>query len=197
MCTFNAPTLGLIAALLANSVMAAESTAPRYGFGNQPSAAELAGFVSPLPDGRGLPRGSGNAAAGKTIYTSQCLSCHGASLEGGTGDRLIGGRGSLPGNDPARAPIKTVESYWPYATTLFDYIKRAMPLTAPGSLSNDEVYAVSAYILSQAKILAEERVLDDKTMGGIRMPNRDGFIRDPRPERFPPPKSANSMVSTR
>jgi hypothetical protein len=187
MSTFNA--LACATALLASSVLAAERTVPRYNFGVQPSTAELAAFVSPLPDGRGLPRGSGSSAEGKKVYAAQCLSCHGANLEGGMGDRLIGGRGSLPGNDPARAPIKTVESYWPYATTLFDYVKRAMPLTAPGSLSNDDVYAVSAYILSQAKIIPEERVLDEKTMAGIRLPNRDGFMPDPRPEHFPPPKS--------
>ncbi|MGZ5119251.1 MAG: c-type cytochrome, partial [Burkholderiales bacterium] len=96
----------------------------------------------------------------------------------------------LATRDPAKPPIKTVESYWPYATTLFDYIKRAMPLTTPGSLSNDEVYAVSAFILSQAKITREDAVINESTLWKIQMPNRDGFIPDPRPERFPPPKSA-------
>lgn len=178
--------LGLAAALLAGNVMGAEGATQRYGYGSTPSQEELAKFVSPLPDGRGLPRGSGTVAAGKAIYTAQCAACHGANLEGGQGDRLIGGRGSLPGNDPAKAPIKTVESYWPYATTLYDYINRAMPLATPGSLSSDEVYAVCAYILAQAKILRDDAVLDAATLAAIRMPNRDGFITDPRPERFPP-----------
>jgi S-disulfanyl-L-cysteine oxidoreductase SoxD len=190
MCTFKV-VLACASVLLASTAIAAESAKPRYNFGTKPSAVELAVFVSPLPDGRGMPPGSGTSSAGKTIYDTQCASCHGAKLEGGMGDRLIGGRGSLPGNNPNRAPIKTVESYWPYATTLFDYIKRAMPLTSPGSLRDDEVYAVSAYILSQAKILPEEHVLDSKVMPAIRMPNRDGFIADPRPERFPPPKAAS------
>ena len=100
------------------------------------------------------------------------------------------GRGSLPGNDPSRPPIKTVESYWPHATTLFDYIKRAMPLTTPGSMSNDDVYAVSAYILAQAKIVPDDATLDARTLAAVRMPNRDGFVPDPRPEKFPPPDQA-------
>jgi len=157
-----------------------------YGFGTTPGDAEMQRFVSPLPDGRGLPTGSGSVAQGKTIYAEQCASCHGANLEGGIGDKLIGGRGTLANNTPAKGPVKTVESYWPYATTLFDYIKRAMPLNAPGSLSNDQVYAVCAYILSEAKIVPPESTLDAKTLATVRMPNRDGFIPDPRPEKLPP-----------
>jgi mono/diheme cytochrome c family protein len=159
----------------------------RYGFGSAVSEKELAQFVSPLPDGRGLPPGSGSVQAGKELYVAQCAACHGAKLEGGQGDRLIGGRGSLAGNDPAKGPVKTVESYWPYATTLFDYIKRAMPFTAPGSLSNDQVYALCAYILSQAKIVPESSALDARSLAAVKMPNRDGFVPDARPERFAPP----------
>ena len=120
------------------------------------------------------------------LYQQQCASCHGQHLEGGTGDRLIGGRGSLPNSDATKAPVKTVESYWPYATTLFDYIKRAMPLPAPDSLTNDEVYALVAYILSEAKIISADTVLDAASLAKIKMPNRDGFIGDPRPDKFPP-----------
>ncbi|HYK65586.1 MAG TPA: hypothetical protein VEY94_11620, partial [Patescibacteria group bacterium] len=95
-------------------------------------------------------------------------------------------RGSLVNDDPAKAPVKTVESYWPYATTIFDYVKRAMPFNAPGNLSNDDVYAVTAYILSEAKIVAPDTVLDAKSLPEVKMPNREGFIPDPRPEKFPP-----------
>ena len=178
----------LVAVAAACLALHAWGQQPRtYGFGATPSQAELAQFFSPLPDGRGLPAGSGNVAQGKAIYTQQCAACHGEQLQGGLAERLIGGRGSLVNNDPKKAPIKTVESYWPYATTLFDYTKRAMPLNAPGSLTNDQVYALCAYILSEAKIVPADAVIDAGNLAKVSMPNRDGFIPDPRPERFPPP----------
>jgi mono/diheme cytochrome c family protein len=130
------------------------------------------------------PPGKGSVAEGKAIYMNQCVACHGAKLEGGLGGSLIGGRGTLVNSDPAKKPVKTVESYWPYATTLFDYVKRAMPFMAPGSLSNNEVYAVSAYILSEAKIVGPDTTLDAATLAKVKMPNRDGFIPDRRPEKF-------------
>ena len=178
------------ALVLACASAFAADTSPLYGFGSTPSDAELQRFVSPLPDGRGLPPGSGTVAQGKALYTEQCVACHGANLEGGLGDKLIGGRGTLINTDPSKAPVKTVESYWPYATTLFDYIKRAMPLTAPESLSDDEVYALCAYILSRANVVGANATLDAKSLAAVRMPNRDGFIPDPRPENFPPPAQA-------
>jgi mono/diheme cytochrome c family protein len=177
----------LALALCAASGFALGQDGARYGFGSAATEPELSRFVSPLPDGRGLPAGSGSVSAGQKLYQTQCVACHGANLEGGQGDRLIGGRGSLPGNDPAKPPIKTVESYWPYATTLFDYIKRAMPLASPGSLSNDEVYALCAYILARAKIVPESGTLDARSLAAVRMPNRDGFIPDARPEKFSAP----------
>ena len=157
-----------------------------YGFGQPATPAELGRFFSSLPDGRDLPRGSGTVAQGKALYEAQCVACHGENLQGGLGDRLIGGRGTLVNSDPAKSPVKTVESYWPYATTLFDYIKRAMPLTAPDSLTNDQVYALSAYILSRANIVGADATMDARSLAAVRMPNRDGFIADPRPENFPP-----------
>jgi cytochrome c len=168
---------------------AAAADAPKaaYGFGTTATDAELARFFSPLPDGRGLPPGSGSVLQGKSIYLQQCAVCHGENLQGGIGDRLVGGRGSLVNGDKAKAPVKTVESYWPYATTLFDYIKRAMPLTAPDSLSNDDVYAVTAYILAQAKIVPDDAVMNAQTLPKVQMPNHDGFVPDRRPDRFPPP----------
>ena len=171
--------------LLSTTVWADDSAKP-FGFGTTPTSDELARFFSPLPDGRGLPEGSGSVADGKRVYEEQCQACHGATLEGGVGDRLIGGRGTLINEDAATKPVKTVESYWPYATTLFDYIKRSMPFTAPDSLSNDQVYAVTAYILAEAKIIPADATLDAKSLAEVQMPNRDGFIADPRPDTFPP-----------
>lgn len=159
---------------------------PVYGFGSPASESELGRFVSPLPDGRGLPQGSGSVLEGKSIYQQHCASCHGENLQGGLGDKLIGGRGTLVNDDPKKAPVKTVESYWPYATTLFDYIKRAMPTTAPGSLGDNQVYALTAYILSVAKIVPEDAIMSAETLPKVEMPNRDGFIPDHRPEHFPP-----------
>ncbi len=166
---------------------AAAAPSGPFGFGSTPSQAELARFVSPLADGRGLPPGSGSVAQGKVLYAQQCGMCHGAQLQGGLGDRLIGGRGTLVNADPKKAPIKTVESYWPYATTLFDYIYRSMPLNAPASLSYDQVYALCAYILAEAKIVPEDAVIGADNLAKVVMPNRDGFIPDHRPEKFPAP----------
>ena len=173
--------------LLSGSALAAgNDTGDGFGIGSAATADDLKNFVSPLPDGRGMPAGSGSVAQGKVLYDAQCVACHGEKLQGGLGDKLIGGRGSLINSDAKKGPVKTVESYWPYATTLFDYVKRAMPLYTPGSLSNDEVYAISAYILSEAKIVGADAVLDASTLPKVRMPNRDGFIADHRPERFVP-----------
>jgi cytochrome c len=171
---------------LAGDVLSADAPRTTYGFGTAPTEAELARFFAPLPDGRGLPPGSGSVLEGKSVYQQQCASCHGENLQGGSGDRLIGGRGSLVNDDPKKPPMKTVESYWPYATTLFDYVKRAMPLTAPDSLTNDQVYAVTAYILEQAKIIPQDAIMNAQTLANVRMPNRNGFVPDRRPERFPP-----------
>ena len=176
----------LIAAALASTgastLAAGKSDTTVYGFGADATPKDLAAFVSPLPDGNGLPPGSGSVEQGKAIYQAQCLACHGQNLQGGLGDRLIGGRGSLVNSDPTKAPMKTVESYWPHATTLFDYVKRAMPFHAPGSLKDDDIYAVVAYILSEAKIIKPGDVMDAKTLPKVVMPNRDGFIPDARPE---------------
>jgi mono/diheme cytochrome c family protein len=155
-----------------------------YNFGTEASAADIAMLdIDVMPDGRGLPAGSGNHETGKAVYTTKCMACHGADLAGvkGTGAAaLIGGRGSLASGKPK----KTVESYWPYASTVFDYVKRAMPFNAPGSLSDDEVYAVVAYVLGEAKIFDKAATLDAKTLPMIDMPNKDGFISDPRPDVF-------------
>lgn len=126
-----------------------------------------------LPDGSNLPSGSGSAAQGAAIYAAQCAACHGAQGEGGAGvPALAGGIGSLATD----SPLLTVGSYWPYATTLFDYVRRAMPPQAPRSLSSDELYQVSAYVLFLNGIISENAVLDANTLPQVPMPNRDGFI---------------------
>jgi S-disulfanyl-L-cysteine oxidoreductase SoxD len=156
----------------------------KLDLGTVPSAAELSHYFSYPADGRRLPPGSGTYAQGEKVYQAKCMACHGEKLEGTKlGDRLIGGRGTLVNNTPAKAPIKTVESYWPYATTLFDYVKRAMPFNAPGSLSDDEIYAVVGYILGEANITARNAVIDASTLPAVQMPNRNGFVSpDPRPD---------------
>lgn len=125
-----------------------------------------------MPDGSGLPDGAGTAAAGAAIYGRHCVACHGANGSDGINDALVGGHGSIDGE----SPVKTVGSYWPYATTLFDYIRRAMPYQQPGSLSPDEVYSLTAYILYLNGIVAEAERVDADSLAGIRMPNRDNFV---------------------
>lgn len=156
---------------------------PRWDVGTPVGQQELDRFFAILPDGSGLPQGSGNAAAGKTVYAEKCAMCHGEHLEGieATGaPPLAGGRNSLT----TAKPLKTVESYWPYATTLYDYIWRAMPFDQPGSLTPDEVYALSAYILAQGKIIDAHEVLDAKSLPAVKMPNANGFFRDGGPDRL-------------
>lgn len=131
--------------------------------------------ISIGPDGVGLPSGRGSVRAGAAIFEAQCAICHGAKGEGGKGlaDALVGGRGSLATPNP----VKTVGSFWPYATTLFDYIRRAMPLTTPMSLSNDEVYSVTSYVLWLNGIIKDKNyVLDARKLKSINMPNKNGFI---------------------
>jgi S-disulfanyl-L-cysteine oxidoreductase SoxD len=175
--------VGTMAALIGGTHVSAQSPTARLGLGSALSSEELAKYFSIPSDGRGLPPGSGNAAAGAKVFAESCAACHGDKLQGNSekgigGDRLVGGRGTLA----TKTPVKTVESYWPYATTLFDYVKRAMPFSAPGSLRDDEVYAVVAYILSESKIIGPTETMDAKTLPKVTMPNRDGFIPDARPE---------------
>jgi len=127
--------------------------------------------LSVYPDGRGLPAGQGSASEGRPIYLARCAKCHGTEGEGGPGGTLAG-RGAL--TDPE--PDQTVGNYWPYATTLFDYIRRAMPMDAPATLSNDEIYAVSAYVLYLNRIVPLDAPVNAANLPRIRMPNRDGFI---------------------
>ena len=190
MSTSRATAIALAAALAACAAQrSAEAPQPAYnggklGLGFSATSAELGHYFSYPADGRGLPPGSGSYAQGREVYQAKCIACHGEKLEGTKlGDKLIGGRGTLVNNSPAKSPVKTVESYWPYATTLYDYVKRAMPFNAPGSLSDDEVYAVTAYILGEANIVPKGAVMNATTLPAVQMPNRNGFISpDPRPD---------------
>jgi cytochrome c len=156
-------------------VGALASSAHAYDFGRPAMPDEIQLWdIDVRPDGKGLPDGSGTAAHGKAVYAENCEACHGPNGQGGIKDRLVGGQGTLASNNP----IKTVGSYWPYATTLFDYIRRAMPYQAPGSLSVDDTYAVTAYILSFNEILPADGKLDKDSLPKIKMPNRDDFIPD-------------------
>src|ERR1700741_800212 len=129
--------------------------------------------VSIGPDGVGLPPGSGTPKQGEAVYAAKCVACHGDKGAGAPNDRLVGGQGTLPGDKP---PVKTVGSFWPYATTVFDYVRRAMPYNESKSLTNDEVYAVVAYILNLNGIIADGDTMDAQTLQKVKMPNRDGFV---------------------
>jgi S-disulfanyl-L-cysteine oxidoreductase SoxD len=170
-----AATLAVVALACATS---AQAQSP-YGIGRSATPAEIAGWNIDIDrDGNNLPPGSGMVGHGHEVFDQQCAACHGAKGEGGVGDRLVGGQGTLA----TPKPVRTVGSYWPYAPTLFDYIRRAMPQNAPQSLSNEDVYAVSAYILNLNGLLAADATLDAKTLSAIKMPNRKMFVGDPRPD---------------
>jgi cytochrome c len=129
--------------------------------------------ISIAPDGVGLPAGSGTPTQGAAIYVQKCVTCHGERGAGGPGGALVGG-GLLSGGD--RDPAKLIGNYWPYATTIFDFTRRAMPWAQPKSLTNDEVYALTAYVLALNKIIGENDAMNAETLPRVRMPNRDGFI---------------------
>jgi S-disulfanyl-L-cysteine oxidoreductase SoxD len=164
----------LVTATASLLVLSSSALAEGPGLGRVASPDEIASWdISIGPDGAGLPPGRGTPKQGETVFAEKCVACHGEKGAGKPNDQLVGGRGSLSGE---QAPVKTVGSFWPYATTLFDYIRRAMPLNAPKSLSDDEVYAVSAYILQLNGIIGQADAMDAQTLPQVRMPNRDGFI---------------------
>lgn len=169
-----APALAVLLAACA-AAPPAEPPAPRLGRALVPAEAARAD-TTVFPDGRGLPPGRGSVAEGRALYAARCAACHGADGSGGSGGRLVG-RAPLTASP---WPEKTVGQYWPYATTLFDYLRRAMPIDAPGSLGADEVYALSAWLLHANGIVAADTVLDAATLAAVRMPNREGFERAPR-----------------
>jgi len=169
--------LALSLFLMSTGISTAEE--PRYGFGQPVNEADIKAWdIDIAPDGVGLPRGRGTVQQGATLYAARCAACHGPTGTEGPKDRLVGGQGSLA----TEHPIKTIGSYWPYATTLYDYIFRAMPFTAPQSLTPDEVYNLVAWLLHQNGIISKDAVMDAVTLPAVRMPNREGFVSDPRPD---------------
>jgi S-disulfanyl-L-cysteine oxidoreductase SoxD len=166
------PSTLFVAVALIFLSMAARAETPELG---RPAAPDDIALwdTSIGPDGAGLPSGNGTPRQGEAVYSAECLPCHGERGSGKPNDQLVGGIGTLSGDQPA---VKTVGSFWPYATTLFDYVRRAMPLNAPKSLSDDEVYAAVAYILQLNGIIAESEVMNAQTLPRVQMPNRDGFV---------------------
>ena len=141
--------------------------------GRDATPAQIAGWdISVGPDGAGLPPGRGTAATGVTVYEQKCQACHGEKGAGQPNDRLVGGQGTLA----TKAPVRTIGSYWPYATTVFDYVRRAMPYTQPQSLTDDEVYAVTAFLLNLNGIIGEREEMNAQTLPRVTMPNRANFI---------------------
>src|ERR1700675_2001211 len=167
-----------LSAMLACAVMLAAQS-PKYGVGRPPTEDQIRGLGTAIaPDGTGLPEGSGTAAAGRWIFADHCTKCHGEKAQGDVGPALVGGQGTLN----TAKPLKTVGSYWPYATTVWDYVNRAMPFDQPGLLKPPEVYTVVAYILNLNGIIGNDQVMDAKSLPKVKMPNRDGVVAGPRPD---------------
>lgn len=172
-------TVMVIAASAAGAWAAERQGAGYYGYGAAPTPAQIAGWaIAARPDGQGLPPGRGDVERGATVYADQCAACHGTFGEGeGRYPKLTGG--SLAGDRPE----PTVGTYWPYATTLFDYINRAMPFPSPHVLSADDIYAITAYVLNVNGIVENDFVADRDSLPKVKMPNRDAFLwQDPRPD---------------
>jgi cytochrome c len=163
----------------------------RFGVGRLASDAQVAAWdVDVQPDGKGLPPGSGTVAQGAAVFAAKCAVCHGTAGEGQTGTPAAGQAAApkLVGRDPREGfpfgqdpkLVKTVGNYWPYATTVFDYVRRTMPITAPGSLTDNEVYAVVAFLLAQNEVIERTAVMNSRTLPAVRMPARDKFVPDDR-----------------
>ena len=170
--------LDRFAALALLLAVAPASAADAPQFGKPVTQADIAAWdISIGPDGAGLPPGQGTAVQGEIVFAAKCQACHGEKGAGGPNDRLVGGAGTIA---PDKTPVKTVGSYWPYATTLFDYVRRAMPWDRPKSLTDEEVYAVAAYVLYLNGVIKQDDVLDAQSLPKVKMPNREGFTAFPR-----------------
>jgi hypothetical protein len=178
MCWLERLAIGAVSLIVAVAPASAVMAADESHFCKPVTQADIAAWdISIGPDGAGLPPGKGTVAQGETVYAAKCQACHAEKGAGGPNDRLVGGAGTIA---PDKAPVKTVGSYWPYATTLFDYVRRAMPWDRPKSLTDDEVYAVAAYVLYLNGIIGQDEVLDAQSLPKVKMPNREGFTAFPR-----------------
>jgi cytochrome c len=184
------PLIVPAAFFLAAALAMAQTPPKRLGVGSPATPEQIAALdIDVRPDGAGLPSGSGSARDGAGIYAQKCAACHGATGEGGTADPLVGAE---PGETPPFGPDYerwrdgrpdvpfTIGNYWPYATTVFDYVRRAMPASAPGSLTADETYALTAWLLARNGIIADAEVMNAGTLPRVRMPARARFVRDNR-----------------
>ncbi len=152
-----------------------------YGFGRAATPAAIAAWdIDVDAQGRGLPRGQGSVAEGARLYAEKCAACHGERGQGKPADALVGG--NVPLGEQKSTPLKTVGNFWPYATTLFDFIRRAMPYNAPQSLPPDEVYALTAWVLHANGVMPADAVLDAPRLSALKMPNQAGFVSDARPD---------------
>ncbi len=169
----------ILALLVATGATPVAAQLPTYGVGRPPTPEEVRAWELTIPpDGQGLPPGKGTAALGRAVFAARCAACHGETGEDPNYSRLVGGQGTLATDEP----IQTVGSFWQYATTLWSYIRRAQPFDNPGSLTPDQVYAVTAYLLHRNGIIGAQDVMDGTTLPRVKMPNRDGFVPDPRPD---------------
>jgi mono/diheme cytochrome c family protein len=167
------PKRAIFAASLWLAMMAGASWAETPNLGKPIDEAAIAPWdISILPDGTGLPKGSGTPAQGAPIFAEKCAACHGDNGKGGEAAALVSDR-ELAGISAAQ---KTIRNFWPYSTTIFDFIRRAMPAQMPHSLTDDEVYALTAYILAENKLIGANDTMDAQSLPKVKMPNRDNFI---------------------
>jgi cytochrome c len=167
------PKRAIFTASLLLAIMTGATLAETPNLGQPIDEAAIANWdISILPDGTGLPKGSGTPAQGAKIYAEKCVACHGDNGKGGAAAALVSDR-ELAGINAAQ---KTIKNFWPYSTTIFDFIRRAMPYQMPRSLTDDEVYALTAYILAENKLIGETDMMNAQTLPKVRMPNRDNFI---------------------